>query len=265
MGRLDPDKRVSVPAEALRVAGTGVLKALAPGLKPTWSDLAMLMITVSDNVATILIIDRLGTETIQAWIDKAGLAETRLERRMMDRAAMSAGRGKVRYRDSFRRAAVALAQTRRARETRSVGRLAREIGVSEPTLTKWLRPPAAPVLRPVAITTRSTTERPAGSRPVLITPYGVRVEGFEERSCVIAQADRPAPCRRQMTWALAATDTRRRRSGVWRTVANTGQLWPLTQGLTLCFSQTCVCCPQFLNRVPGVRVTPGPPAFPICV
>ncbi len=92
-GRLDPGERVSVPAEALRVEGTGVLKALAPGLQPTWSDLATLMITVSDNVATNLIIDRLGMEAIQGWIDKAGLAETRIERRMMDRAAMSAGRG----------------------------------------------------------------------------------------------------------------------------------------------------------------------------
>ncbi len=92
-GRLDPAERVSVPAEALRVEGTGVLKALAPGLQPTWSDLATLMITVSDNVATNLVIDRLGMDAIQAWIDKAGLAETRLERRMMDRAAMSAGRG----------------------------------------------------------------------------------------------------------------------------------------------------------------------------
>jgi beta-lactamase class A len=92
-GRLDPSERVSVPAEALRVEGTGVLKALAPGLQPTWSDLATLIITVSDNVATNLIIDRLGMEAIQNWIDKAGLAETRIERRMMDRSAMSAGRG----------------------------------------------------------------------------------------------------------------------------------------------------------------------------
>src|SRR5262245_35679135 len=91
-GRLDAAERVAVPAEA-RVEGTGVLKALAPGLRPTWSDLATLMITVSDNVATNLIIDRLGMETIQSWIDKAGLADTRIERRMMDRAAMSAGRG----------------------------------------------------------------------------------------------------------------------------------------------------------------------------
>jgi beta-lactamase class A len=91
-GHLDPDERTNVPA-GTSVEGTGVLKALAPGLQPTWNDLAMLMITVSDNVATNLIVDRLGMEAIQAWIDKAGLADTRLERRMMDRAAMDAGRG----------------------------------------------------------------------------------------------------------------------------------------------------------------------------
>jgi beta-lactamase class A len=91
-GRIDPTERVSVPAQA-RVEGTGVLKALAPGLQPTLGDLATLMITVSDNVATNLVIDRLGMGAIQAWIDKAGLAETRIERRMMDRSAMSARRG----------------------------------------------------------------------------------------------------------------------------------------------------------------------------
>ena len=90
-GQLDPGERVTVPAEA-RVDGTGVLKALAAGLQPTWGDVATLMITVSDNVATNLIIDRLGMEAIQGWIDAAGLAETRLERQMMDRPAMGAGR-----------------------------------------------------------------------------------------------------------------------------------------------------------------------------
>ena len=93
-GRLDPAERISVPANA-RVEGTGVLKALAPGLQPTWSDLATLMITVSDNVATNLVIDRLGMATIQTWIATARLADTRLERRMMNRAAMAAGRNNV--------------------------------------------------------------------------------------------------------------------------------------------------------------------------
>ena len=87
-GRLDPAERIAVPEEA-RV---GVLRTLAPGLRPTWSDLATLMIAVSDNVATNLIVDRLGIDVIQRWIDRAGLGDTRLERRMMDRAAMDAGR-----------------------------------------------------------------------------------------------------------------------------------------------------------------------------
>jgi beta-lactamase class A len=89
--RLDPAERIAVPEDA-RVGGTGVLRALASGLRPTWSDLATLMITVSDNVATNLIVDRLGIDAIQGWIDHTRLGETRLERRMMDRAAMDAGR-----------------------------------------------------------------------------------------------------------------------------------------------------------------------------
>jgi beta-lactamase class A len=93
-GRLDPAERTRVPADA-RVGGTGVLKALAPDLEPTWSDLATLMITVSDNVATNLLVDRLGMTAIQAWIEKTGLADTRLERRMMDRSAMAAGKNNV--------------------------------------------------------------------------------------------------------------------------------------------------------------------------
>jgi hypothetical protein len=68
---------------------------------------------------------------------------------------------------------------RRLRPGGSVTRLARELGVSEPTLTKWLRPPAPPVLRPVAVTSAPTPERPAGLGPVLTTPNGVRVTGLD--------------------------------------------------------------------------------------
>ena len=93
-GRLEATERVALPAAA-RVEGTGVLKALAPGLAATWNDLATLMITVSDNVATNLLIERLGMEKIQTWIANAGLTDTRLERRMMDRSAMNAGRHNV--------------------------------------------------------------------------------------------------------------------------------------------------------------------------
>lgn len=89
----------------------------------------------------------------------------------------------VRYPDKFRRAALALARVRQGQDG-SVARLARELSVSEPTLTKWLRPPALPVLRPVAVTPAPTPGRAGVTSPVLITPKGVRVRGLDRDTLV---------------------------------------------------------------------------------
>jgi hypothetical protein len=65
-----------------------------------------------------------------------------------------------------------------------VARLALALGVSAPTLTKWLRPPARPVLRPVAITNPPLPVETVVSGPVLITSAGVRVEGLDRDTLV---------------------------------------------------------------------------------
>ena len=91
-GRLDPGERVSVPAEALRVEGKGGAEGARAWAAADVERSGGADDHGSDNVVTNLIIDRLGMEAIQGWIDKAGLGETRIERRM-DRSAMSAGRG----------------------------------------------------------------------------------------------------------------------------------------------------------------------------
>jgi beta-lactamase class A len=60
------------------VPGTGVLKDLAPGLRLRLEDAATLMVTVSDNVATNLLIERLGTAGINRATREAGFAGTEL-------------------------------------------------------------------------------------------------------------------------------------------------------------------------------------------
>lgn len=66
--------------EADKVGGAGVLRGLHEGLGVTVADLIHLMIVLSDNTATNLLIERLGTASINAWLDTHGLRETRLFR-----------------------------------------------------------------------------------------------------------------------------------------------------------------------------------------
>ncbi len=109
--------------------------------------------------------------------------DTRRLRAEARRLAQGNHPSQVRYPDAFRRAALALARMRLGKGG-SMRRLARDLGVSEPTLTKWLRPPVRPVLRPVAVTPGPGPESRAIVSPVLITPRGVRVEGLDRDTLV---------------------------------------------------------------------------------
>lgn len=85
------ETRLEVPEQA-RVASDGVLADLSPELRPTIQDIAHLMITISDNTASNLLLDLLGMEAINTSMRELGLRHTRLERRFIDFAARRAGR-----------------------------------------------------------------------------------------------------------------------------------------------------------------------------
>ena len=78
------------------VGGSGIANALTPGVtRLTIRDVAALMISVSDNSATNIIIDHIGMENVNALLDSLGLTHTRLRRKMMDVKAAAEGRENI--------------------------------------------------------------------------------------------------------------------------------------------------------------------------
>ena len=78
-------------ANFMKTEGDGVLKELNTGHHFNLKELATLMIIVSDNQATNILIDFLGMENINLLGKELGLRETFLERRMMDAEARKNG------------------------------------------------------------------------------------------------------------------------------------------------------------------------------
>ncbi len=78
------------------VPDSDIMAGLTPGVtRLTLRDLATMMVAVSDNSATNVLIDRVGMENINATLDGLGLRQTRLRRKMMDLKAATEGRENV--------------------------------------------------------------------------------------------------------------------------------------------------------------------------
>ena len=91
-GTVKLDERVEIK-QALKAGGSGVLQHFGDGGSAlTLRDLAVLMIVLSDNTATNILIDRVGMEKVNGMLAHHGLRQTRLQRRMLDTEAQRAGR-----------------------------------------------------------------------------------------------------------------------------------------------------------------------------
>ncbi|WP_338974128.1 serine hydrolase [Fusobacterium vincentii] len=80
-----------VIANFMKTGGDGVLKELNTGHHFTLKELATLMIIISDNQATNILIDFLGMENINLLGKELGLKESFLGRKMMDTEARKNG------------------------------------------------------------------------------------------------------------------------------------------------------------------------------
>ena len=78
------------------VEDSDIMGGLTAGVTQiTNRDLATMMVAVSDNSATNVLIDRLGMENVNALLDGLGLHNTRLRRKMMDVKAAAEGRENI--------------------------------------------------------------------------------------------------------------------------------------------------------------------------
>jgi beta-lactamase class A len=78
------------------VPDSDIMNGLTPGVtRITLRDLATMMVAVSDNSATNVLIDRVGMQNVNAMLDSLGLANTRLRRKMMDLEAAKQGRENI--------------------------------------------------------------------------------------------------------------------------------------------------------------------------
>lgn len=82
-GRLSLDE-VFTLRESEKVPGSGVLMDLHDGMQLTLRDLAVLMIIVSDNTATNMLIDRIGMDAVNERMRGLGLTSVTLARKMYD-------------------------------------------------------------------------------------------------------------------------------------------------------------------------------------
>jgi beta-lactamase class A len=103
---IDLAKRVTIEVSD-RVPGSGVLQDLDPGLSPTIRDLAVLMTVVSDNEATDLLYNIVGTSRIHAALDTLGLTRTRVPMNtralLFDYVGLDANNPEHTYEESIRR------------------------------------------------------------------------------------------------------------------------------------------------------------------
>lgn len=70
-----------------KAPGSGVLAGMHTGLELTVSDLLYLMIAISDNTATNMLIDLIGMANINAALQEDGFRQTKVSRRMLGRPA----------------------------------------------------------------------------------------------------------------------------------------------------------------------------------
>lgn len=95
-GRMALDEPITMVARD-RVGGSGILKHMASGHRMTLEEAAWLMITLSDNTATNLLLDKLDIRTVGTKMEALGLPRSKIHSKTFRRETSIAMDSSVRY------------------------------------------------------------------------------------------------------------------------------------------------------------------------
>lgn len=109
--KFSADDRIEL-TDSERTLGSGVLTLLSSGLKPTIKDLITLMIILSDNEATDILLNKVGAENVTATMRSLGLKNIRVDRTTFELIRDFVIQFDERARDKSYKEILALAQTR---------------------------------------------------------------------------------------------------------------------------------------------------------
>lgn len=111
VGALKPTEKL-VLEKRFVVGGSGVLKERPLGESIELQELARLMITKSDNIATDMLLDKLGMEKIEGQMSLLGLEHTKIRRGIYDFAKIDQGLDNLSSPNDIRRLLQGIAQHR---------------------------------------------------------------------------------------------------------------------------------------------------------
>ena len=95
-GRVSLDDRIHV-LKVDKVPGSGILQFFHDGIDVTVGDAAWFMITVSDNTATNLLLDKVGIRTVWSTMERLGLPHTKVHSKSFLRSTSVAMDSSVKY------------------------------------------------------------------------------------------------------------------------------------------------------------------------
>src|SRR3954467_5747838 len=81
-GKLNLSERIEI-VESEKVSGSGIVQELSAGVALPVRDMIDLMIVLSDNTATNLILNRIGGDAVNARMSQLGLVHTRVMRKIL--------------------------------------------------------------------------------------------------------------------------------------------------------------------------------------